>query len=118
MGRQLVDRWFNAFRNRDISTLERDLAEDFVHTSPFGEIKGKDAYLELVRTNAEAFFNHTINILDVFDCGDKIAVRYIVDEMPVCECHYVEDGKISKIYAYYHFGSKPDWQNALNPSKE
>jgi hypothetical protein len=46
VSRELVDSWFDAFRERDISKLE--LAEDFVHTSPYGEIKGRDAYLDLV----------------------------------------------------------------------
>ena len=75
MSRQLVEAWFDAFRNRDISKLE--LAEDFVHTSPFGEIRGRDVYLNLVRENVDAFFSNPIEILDVLDDGDKFAVRYL-----------------------------------------
>ena len=112
MSRKVVDAWFDAFRSRDISKLE--LAEDFVHTSPFGEIKGREVYLDLVRENAEAFFNPIIKILDVVEGGDKFAVRYLVDENPACDCIYVRNGQISKIYSYYHVGKKPDlyttWQ--------
>jgi len=105
MSRNVVDAWFGAFRDKDISKLE--LAEDFVHTSPFGEIKGRQAYLDMVRENPEAFFSPTIEILDVFEDGDKAAVRYLVDKNPACDCIYVRDGQISKIYSYYHVGKKP-----------
>jgi len=106
MSRKLVDAWFDAFREKDISILE--LAVDFVHTSPFGEIKGRQVYLDLVRENSEAFFSPTIKILDVFECGDKFAVRYLVNENQACDCIYIHDGQISKIYSYYHVGEKPD----------
>lgn len=109
MSRNLVDAWFEAFREKDISKLE--LAEDFVHTSPFGEIKGRQVYLDLVRENSEAFFSPTIKILDVFESGDKFAVRYLVDENPACDCIYIQDGQISKIFSYYHVGEKPDLYN-------
>lgn len=105
MNRDIVDAWFDAFREKDISKL--NLAEDFVHTSPFGEIKGREAYLELVRKNAEAFFGPTIEILDVIEGGDRFAVRYLVDGNPACDCIYVQGGEISEIYSYYHVGAKP-----------
>ena len=105
MNRKIVDTWFDAFRNKDISKLE--LTEDFIHTSPFGEIRVRQVYLDLVRGNSETFFSPTIEILDVFECGDKFAVRYLVDENPACDCIYVRNGQISKIYSYYHVGDKP-----------
>ena len=107
MSRELVDTWFNAFRDKDISKLERGLAEAFVHASPFGEIKGKQAYLDLVRANPEAFFSPLIKILDVFDAGDKFAVRYLVNDNPACDCIYVRDSQIAEIHSYYHYGDKP-----------
>lgn len=105
MNREIVDAWFDAFREEDISKLK--LAEDFVHSSPFGQIKGRDAYLDMVRANAEAFFSPTIEILDVIEGGDRFAVRYLVDENPACDCIYVRDGQIAEIYSYYHVGEKP-----------
>ena len=108
MNRKFVDAWFDAFRNKDISKLERALAEDFIHTSPFGEIRGRQVYLDLVRENAEAFFSPKIKILDVIGGDDKFAVRYLVNENPACDCIYVRNGQISKIYSYYHVGKKPD----------
>jgi hypothetical protein len=105
--RKFVDAWFGAFRDRDISKLERTLAEDFAHTSPYGVIRGRQAYLDLVRENSEAFFSPVIEILDVIEGDDEFAVRYLVDGNPACDCIYVSDGQITEIYAYYHVGEKP-----------
>ena len=105
MSRKLVDGWFDAFRERDISKLQ--LAEDFVHTSPFGEMRGRQTYLDLVAAHPEAFFSPIIEILDVFESGDKFAVRYLVDGNSACDCIYVQNGLISKIHSYYHYGEKP-----------
>ena len=107
MSRKLAEAWFEAFRNKDINELANTLAEDFVHSSPFGEIKPKQAYLDLVRSNPEAFFSPVIEILDVFDCGDKVAVRYLVNTNPACDCIYARDGQITEIHSYYHYGKKP-----------
>ena len=107
MNRKLVDAWFDAFRNKDITQLERTLAEDFVHTSPFGAIKSRQAYLDLIRENIEAFFSPTIEILDVLGSGDKFAARYLVNDNPACDCIYVLDGQIAEIFSYYHLGEKP-----------
>ena len=105
MNRKIVDDWFGAFQKRDISKLK--LAEDFVHTSPYGQIKGRQTYLDLVKENEEAFFSPKLDILDVLECGDKYAVRYLVNGNPACDCIYVRDGQISKIFSYYHVGMKP-----------
>jgi len=105
MSRKLVDDWFGAFRDKDISKLR--LADDFVHSSPFGEIKGGQTYLDMVKEHAEAFFSPTIEILDVLECGESFAVRYLVNGNPACDCIYVRDGRISKIHSYYHVGRKP-----------
>lgn len=105
MSREIADAWFAAFRERDISKLK--LAQEFVHRSPFGEIRGRQAYLDLVTENSEAFFGPTIKILDVIEGGDRFAFRYLVDERPACDCIYVRDGEISEIYSYYHVGEKP-----------
>ncbi len=105
MNRKVVDAWFHAFHTKDISLLQ--LADDFVHASPFGEIWGREAYLDLVRANPEAFFSPAIDILDVLEDGDKFAVRYLVNGNPACDCIYVRGGQISKIYSYYHYGEKP-----------
>jgi len=107
MNRNLADAWFDAFRERDISKLELVLTEDFTHTSPYGEIKGREAYLDLVRQNPEAFFNPVIKILDIVEGDNKFAVRYLVNDNPACDCIYARDGRIAEIFSYYHVGRKP-----------
>ena len=105
MNRKVVDGWYEAFRSKDMSKVR--LAKDFVHTSPFGEIKGRDVYLDMVEANAGVFFSKKIDIIDVIDGGDKFAVRYRVNQMPVCEVIHVRNGEILRIDAYYHIGEKP-----------
>lgn len=107
MSSKLAEAWFEAFREKDIDKLAGTLAEDFAHASPFGEIKPRQAYLDLVRSNPEAFFSPVIEILDMFDCGDKVAVRYLVNNNPACDCIYARDGQITEIFSYYHYGKKP-----------
>jgi hypothetical protein len=107
MNRTLAEAWFEAFRSKDIAKLARILAEDFSHASPFGEIRSREAYLDLVRANPEAFFSPAIEILDIFDCEDKAAVRYLVNNNPACDCIYSRDGLITEIFSYYHYGEKP-----------
>ena len=105
MNKKVAESWLGAFIARDVSLLE--LADDFVHTSPFGKVCGREAYLELVRANEEAFFSNPIEIIDFLDCDDRFAVRYIVGQMPACDVVYVRDGLISEVFSYYHFGDKP-----------
>lgn len=107
MSRALVDSWFDAFRQKDISKLI--LAQDFTHSSPFGVIEGRDAYLGLVKENPEAFFSPVLDVIDVIEGDGKYAVRYLVNGNPACDCIYVQDGEISAIHSYYHYGEKPSF---------
>lgn len=109
MNRKLIDGWFDAFREKDISKLV--LAEDFTHTSPYGVISGRKAYLDLVRENSEAFFSPVLEVLDVIEDGDKFAVRYLVNKNPACDCIYVRNDQIAEIFSYYHVGEKPALYN-------
>ena len=108
MNKTLADAWFDAFRKKDISLLEKNLGKDFTHTSPYGTIKGKDAYLDLVRENSDAFFCPALEILDIIEGGNSFAVRYPVNGNPACDCIYVQNGQISEIFSYYHVGKKPN----------
>ena len=109
MSASLHEAWFAAFERKSLSDLENILADDFVHKSPFGEIKGKDVYIDLVRENADAFFAKTITIADVMGEGDRVAVQYAIDEFEACDCIYSSGNKIVRINSYYHFGKKPSF---------
>jgi len=107
MSRSLADIWFDPFREKDVTKLEAALTDDFVHTSPFGIVDGKAAYVRLVRRNEEAFFANPIEVVDMIDLGERCAVRYVVGEMAACDCIYGRDGKISTVFSYYHVGERP-----------
>ena len=107
MSRQIADTWLEAFRQKDINQL--NLAEDFVHSSPFGDVKGRKTYLDLVRSNEEAFFSPELTVLDIIDGGETIVVRYLVNGNPACDCIYVAEGKIETFHSYYHVGEKPTY---------
>lgn len=107
--KKIAEDWFGAFQTKDISKLK--LAVDFVHISPFGEVNGRETYLNLIKESPEAFFSSEIKIIDIFDCEDKFSIRYLVDDRPACDCIYIENGEIKKIYSYYHFGEKPQYEN-------
>lgn len=107
MPKSIADQWFDPFRSGDLDGLAAQLADEFVHASPFGEIEGKKAYIDLVAENQEAFFDQSIEIVDVIEAGDKAAVRYKVSGRPACDCIYVKQGKIVAIHAYYHLGEEP-----------
>ena len=108
MSRDVVDSWFGAFRYKDISMLK--LADDFVHSSPYGEVQGGETHLNMVRKNEEAFFSSELEIIDVLEDGDKFAVRYLVNGNPACDYIYVRDGLIAEIHAYFNLGETPSGQ--------
>ncbi len=105
MSREVAELWLAAFQQKDISLLK--LAEEFVHTSPFGEIHGRDEYLELVKANEEAFFSNEIEVVDFVGNQGRYVVRYIVGDMPACDWIYVDENRIVAVYSYYHYGAPP-----------
>ncbi len=105
MSREIAESWLGAFQAKDISLLQ--LADDFLHTSPFGEVRGRETYLDLIRANEEAFFANTIDVVDFVDGDDRCVVRYVVGEMAATDWVYVRNGQIAEVHSYYHFGEKP-----------
>ena len=49
----LIEVWFEKWKNGDYYDLP--ISENFTHTSPFGKIKGKQEYLDLVEKNKDKF---------------------------------------------------------------
>ncbi|MEZ4794773.1 MAG: nuclear transport factor 2 family protein [Flavobacteriaceae bacterium] len=103
----LVETWFALWESGHYEALP--LAEDFTHTSPFGTIEGKQAYLDLVRQNEEKFLGQTFELNDALYGIDRACVRYTARQgsdfsLVVSEWHYVKDGLIAHIVAYYHIG--------------
>ena len=107
MSMQLALAWFDAFRQRTLEDLA--LADSFVHTSPFGIIRGRQAYLELVQANESAFYSPTLEVVDTIAGETSVAVRYLVNGNPACDWIYTENGQITRIFSYYHYGENPSF---------
>ena len=104
---RLVIEWFEIWQKGNFQDLP--IAEHFSHTSPFGVVQGKKAYLNLVESNAEKFLGYTFEIQDAIYEEDKACVRYKAKqgddfELEVSEWHYINMGLIEKVVAYYHIG--------------
>ncbi len=105
--KDLVKIWFEKWENGDYLNLP--ISENFKHTSPFGTIDGKKAYLDLVKENEDKFLGQTFEIHDTIYEKDKACVRYTAKQgkdfsLDVSEWHYVKNNVIEEIIAYYHIG--------------
>ena len=101
---ELVQNWFDCWTSGDFHQLP--ITDDFRHTSPYGTIKGKEAYIKLVEANREKFLGHQFNIHDTMADTDKACVRYTAVKgdfrLEVTEWHYTKHGAIHEIIAYYN----------------
>jgi hypothetical protein len=102
----LVETWFARWSSGDYHDLP--LADDFRHTSPFGTIEGREAYLALVEANKEKFLGYRFEIHDALYEAEQACVRYTAIQgdfkLDVSEWYYVAGEAISEIVSYYHIG--------------
>ncbi len=100
----LVNAWFERWENGEFMNLP--ISENFTHTSPYGTIEGKKAYLDLIVANINKFLGHRFEIHDVIYEENKACIRYTAKKgnfsLDVSEWHYVKEGKIDKVVAYYN----------------
>ena len=112
--RELVQKWFDVWTSGDFENIP--VTDDFTHISPYGTIKGKSAYLDLVRANQDKFLGHEFIIHDEIYENEKACIWYTAFkgdfQLQVSEWHYVEDGFIQKIVAHYNIEGEisPDRQ--------
>ncbi len=104
---RLVKEWFSKWRQGDYMDLP--LHVDFKHTSPFGTISGKSAYLALIADNKEKFLGYAFDLHDAIYETDRACVRYTARQgkefrLYVSEWYYFKDNLIGEIIAYYHIG--------------
>lgn len=107
----LVNKWFERWSDGDFHNLP--ISENFKHTSPFGTIHGKKAYLDLVEQNKEKFLGYTFSRHDGIFENNKACVRYTASQgddfkLDVSEWYYFQNNLIDKIVAYYHIGEVRD----------
>ena len=106
----LVEEWFSKWEKGDFNHLP--IAENFLHTSPFGTINGKREYLSLVEKNKDKFLGYKFNLLDEIYFENKACVRYSAIKgdfsLDVSEWYYIKNDLIEEIIAYYHIGEIRD----------
>lgn len=102
--RELVHKWFEKWETGDY--LNIPVADSFIHTSPYGIIDGKEAYLKLVEANKDKFLDNKIEIHDEIYDVDRACVRYTITQgdftMEVSEWLYKGEDLIEEIISYYN----------------
>ena len=102
--KQTVTKWFKCWEEGNF--LDLPISENFIHTSPYGTTKGKETYLRLVAANKDKFLGHRFEIHDLLFDQDRACIRYTATQenfsLEVSEWHFVSDGIIEKIVAYYN----------------
>ena len=100
----LVEKWFQLWESGQF--LDLPLTDTFTHTSPYGTIKGKSAYLELAGANEDMFLGNTFEFHDRIYGDNKACVRYTMrsrtGSLEVTEWFYFSEGAIDRIVSYYN----------------
>ncbi|MEM7381229.1 MAG: nuclear transport factor 2 family protein [Bacteroidota bacterium] len=101
---ELSKLWFDKWETGDFLNLP--ISNNFKHTSPYGTIEGKEAYISLVDANKDKFLGHRFEVRDALYTADSSCVRYTAIQgdfrLEVSEWHYCKDGLIEEIVAYYN----------------
>ena len=96
--------WIEAWVRMDLDWLRERLSEDFVHTSPFGRLEGRDIYLSTVAPLAEKSVQE-LTIKDVIVGEGQAAIwfenRTAEGVIPSCDWVRVEAGRIKEIQSFY-----------------
>jgi len=116
--KSLVKLWFEKWDKGDFINLP--ISENFKHTSPFGTINGKKAYIDLVQKNQDKFLGYVFEIHDAIYEKDKACVCYTAKQgkdfsLDVSEWYYIKDNLIGEIIAYYHIGEIKEERKLENP---
>ena len=101
---KLAQGWINAWINMDIAWLEKHLADNFIHTSPYGRLEGKTHYLKTVIPLARKSVNELI-IIDVTGNENKAVIWFEnhtpAGAIPSCDWLETQGEKILSIQSFY-----------------
>jgi ketosteroid isomerase-like protein len=96
--------WIEAWIRMDLQWLRERLAPEFVHTSPFGRLEGREAYLTVVEPMARKSVQE-LEIKQIIATGDQAAVwfenRTPMGVVPSCDWVRTRDGLITEIQSFY-----------------
>ena len=122
---ELARGWIEAWTRMDVQWLRERLAPDFVHTSPFGRLEGRESYLETVEPMARKSVQE-LDIKQIIATGDQAAVwfenRTASGVVPSCDWIRTRDGLITEIQSFYDSEKvrevlSPDEQRELDGSR-
>ncbi|MCB9845200.1 MAG: nuclear transport factor 2 family protein [Phycisphaeraceae bacterium] len=107
----LAREWIEVWNSGDPTTLP--LADDFVHSSPFGRLEGRNHYLDVVRPMAASNVV-SLHIQDVVAQGDRACIAFTMDTpngpVPCCDWIRVAGGRIHSVTSYYDSRSIPNFE--------
>lgn len=119
---ELAVGWIEAWIRMDMGWLRQHLAPDFVHTSPFGRLEGRDEYLAAVEPMARKSVQRLV-VKDVIASGGQAAV-WFENHTPdgvvhSCDWVRVEGDMIREIRSFYDSAAirevlSPDEQGSLD----
>ncbi|MGD8330435.1 MAG: nuclear transport factor 2 family protein [Acidobacteriota bacterium] len=102
--RELAVGWIEAWIRMDMDWLRQRLAPDFVHTSPFGRLEGRDHYLATVEPMARKSVTE-LEIVEVIASSDRAAVwfenRTPKGAVPSCDWVTVAGDLITEVRSFY-----------------
>ena len=70
----IVKKWFAIWDQGNIQDLP--LADNFTHTSPYGTVPSKQAYLDIVDANKSLFLDNHLDIHESIYESDRACIRY------------------------------------------
>ena len=101
---ELAVGWIEAWIRMDMEWLRQHLAPDFIHTSPFGRLEGRDSYLATVEPMARKSVME-LTVKEVIASGNQAAVWFenrtpngVVES---CDWVRVESDLITEIRSFY-----------------
>lgn len=99
-----VNNWFKKWEEGNF--LDLPISEHFRHTSPYGTINGKMAYINLVKANKDKFLGYRFQIHDEIYNKDRACVRYTAIQgsfhLEVSEWYFFKADLIEEIVSYYN----------------
>lgn len=114
----LARAWIEAWIAMDLDWLRAHLSPDFVHTSPFGRLAGRDHYLATVEPMARRSVQRLV-IVRVVAEGDEAAIWFEnhtpAGVVPSCDWVRAADGRIREIQSFYDSAAV---RNVLSPDEQ
>ncbi|MEM7050682.1 MAG: nuclear transport factor 2 family protein [Acidobacteriota bacterium] len=100
--RRLALAWIEGWQAGDPDSIP--LAEDFVHTSPFGRLEGRQHYLATVKPMSRQNVA-SLTVRSTLAEPGQAVVRFDMETahgtIPVCDWVWIAEGEIRAIHSFY-----------------